>query len=377
MRGSIQRRGDRSWRISIELEPDPLTGRRRRLSETVHGTKRDAEARLAQLVHEHETGISVDPSRMTVAEWLRQWLAQHSPRLRETTAGRYRAAVENRLIPALGRMRLQDLRPAHVQALYGRWLDEGLAPATVASCHRILSRALRDAVRLQLVGRAVTEAVMAPTERSRHLDLDLDLVARVRDIIEAEPQPWRAVGLLILHTGMRRGEVCGLQWSDIDLDRGTATIRRTRTTAYTGRVVEGPPKTRSGARTVPLMPPVVEALREWRRQQLEQRLAAGSAWEGGDWVLTMDAAAARPDAVTHWWMRTARRMGVSIRLHDLRHMAATVMAQAGVPPRVIAEVLGHARASFTLDVYAGSPDLEALRDALGVLARVISAARKA
>jgi hypothetical protein len=78
MRGSIQRRGDRSWRISIEMEPDPLTGRRR-LSETVHGTKRDAEARLAQLVHEHETGISVDPSRMTVAEWLRQWLAQHSP----------------------------------------------------------------------------------------------------------------------------------------------------------------------------------------------------------------------------------------------------------------------------------------------------------
>jgi integrase len=376
MRGSIQRRGNLTWRISIELDRDPVTGRRRRRSETFHGTKRDAEARLAQLIHEHETGLAVDPSRTTVAEWLRQWLAQRAPQLRPTTLERYRASVEGRLVPAFGRLQLQQLRPAHVQAAYGRWLAEGLAPATVASHHRILGRALNDAVRLQLVGRAVTQAVEVPSAPPRQLAADASIIARVLEAVNAEPQPWRAAGLLIVHTGMRRGELCGLQWSDLDLDRGTAAIRRTRTTTYRGQVVEGPTKTRAGARLIPVAPPAVEALRDWRRLQLEQRLAAGAGWQGGDWVVTLDGLPVRPDVVTHWWTRTARRAGVSLRLHDLRHLAATLMAQHGAPPRVIAEVLGHTRASFTLDVYAGAPDLEAMRAATETLARALERARR-
>lgn len=239
----------------------------------------------------------------------------------------------------------------------------------------MLARALRDAVRLQLVARAVTDAVIVPPPRGRHVVGDLATIARVREAIAASPQPWRTAGILVLHTGMRRGELCGLRWPDADLEGATLTIRRTRTTTHDGRVVEGPPKTRSGARVVPLDPTVVEALREWRRVQLEARLAAGPRWQGADWVLTLDdGAAPRPDAVTHWWVRTARGAGLGLRLHDLRHLTATLMAQAGVPPRVIAEILGHARASFTLDTYAGVPDVEALRTATQTLARIIAAA---
>lgn len=371
MRGSIQKRGQGVWRISLELDRDPQTGRRRRRWETFHGTKRDAEARLAQLIHEYETGVAVDPNRLTVAEWLGQWLAQRKPHLRPTTFERYWASVERYLIPALGHLPLQGMRPAHVQAMYARWLADGLAPATVASHHRVLGRALGDAVRLQLLGRAVTQAVEVPSVASRSLTVDDDLVRRVLDAITAQPQPWRAAGMLVAYTGMRRGELCGLRWHDVDLTAGTVAIRRTRTTTYSGTVVEGATKTRASERVVPVPGLAVDVLREWRRLQLEERMAAGSGWAGEEWVLTIDGRPARPDAVTRWWLMTSKRAGVRLRLHDLRHLAATLMAQHGVPPRVIAEVLGHARASFTLDVYAGAPDIEALRAATETLARAL------
>ncbi|WP_288018854.1 site-specific integrase, partial [Tepidiforma sp.] len=380
--GSIQKRGDRTWRISIELDRDPQTGRRRRRWETFHGTKREAEARLAQLIHEFETGLAVEPSRLTVADWLRQWLEQRRPHLRETTFERYRASAEGRLIPALGRLPLQQLKPIHVQQAYARWQDEGLAPATIASHHRVLGKALKDALRLQLIGRIVTQAVEVPSAHSRTIDLTtIDLQGLIRSLDEAE-QPWRTAILLIAYTGMRRSEALGLEWQDIDLDRfpdagvGTASIRQARTRTAAGAILVREPKTRAGVRQVPLLPPVVQALREWRTRQLAHRLASGADWQAGDFVFSVGPAPMRPDSLTVWWTRHARRHGLTIRLHDLRHLAATLMAQYGVPPRVIAQVLGHARASFTLDVYAGKPDFAVLVDAVQALGRAYRDARE-
>jgi integrase len=369
MRGSIRKRGDRTWEVSVELDRDPETGRRRRRNERVYGTKKEAEARLAQLLHEQETGLAVDPSRLTVADWLREWFAQRAPRLRPTTRERYRAAIEQRLIPAFGRVRLQELRPAQVQGVYARWLAEGLADATVNSWHRVLAGALREAVRLQLVGRAVTDAVRPPSATPHNLQLKpADAPAVLRSLEDVE-QPWRAFFLLILYTGMRRGEALGLQWPDLDLERGVAAVARTRTATHRGEVVEGPPKTKAGERLVPLPAPAVEALRAWRREQVAERLAAGAAWAGGEWVFATRGGPVHPNTPTHWWKRHAREHGLNLRLHDLRHLAATIMAQTGIPPRVAAQVLGHTRPSFTLDVYAGAPDFEAMRQAVEALSK--------
>lgn len=364
MRGSIQRRGQRSWRISVELDRDPLTGRRRRIWVTVRGSKRDAEAKLAQLLLERETGIAVDPARVTVGEWLKEWLEQRRHVLRPTTFERYRAAVDGYLMPSLGRYRLQELRPVQIQAAYRRWLEGGLKATTVHSIHRVLAKALRDAVRLQLITRAATDATEPPAPKPRHPAVTAETLAAAVRSLDGAPQPWRALFLLILHTGLRRGEAAGLRWEDIDFERGVAKVVRTRTTTYRGEVVEGPPKTRSGERVVPLAPPVIRALREWRREQNARRLAAGPAWAGDDWVWATERGPIRPDSITLWWVQHAKRHGLGLRLHDLRHGVATLMAQSGVPPRVIAEVLGHARPSFTLDVYAQAPDLRAMRAAL-------------
>lgn len=374
MRGSIQRRGDRTWRISVELDRDPRTGARRRRWETVHGTKREAEARLAELIREVETGTAVDPSRITVAEWLRRWLDQHRQRVRATTAARY-AQVVDRLVRDLGRHQLQRLRPAHIADAEARWLSGGMAPATALKHHRVLSQALDEAVRLQLLARNPADAVRAPSAPAGGSRVAAEALARVPGAVADAPPLWRSLILVLASTGLRRGEALGLQWPEVDLDAGLLRVVRTRTLTAQGEPVEGPPKTRSGERVVPLVGEALAALREWRRAQAAERLAAGAAWQGGDWVWATARGPVSPHSVTHWWQRRAREHGLPLRLHDLRHGAATLMAAAGIPPRVIAEVLGHSRPSFTLDVYAGSPDLDALRRAVEAVDRALRAWR--
>lgn len=377
MRGSIQKRGNLTWRISIELERDPMTGRRRRRSETFHGTKRDAEARLAQLIHEYETGLAVDPSRITVAEWLRQWLAQRAPQLRPTTLERYEEVVRLHLIPALGRFQLQALRPMQVQGLYGRWLAEGIAPLTVRKYHQVLHKALEDACRLQVIARNPAAYAELPQPRPARKVGPLlpEEVGAVVAALKGEPAVYRAAGMLFLYTGMRRGEALGLQWDDVDFSSGTIAVRRARLRTAKGEII-GMPKTASGNRMVPIHPALAEELAAWRRAQLEERLATGPAWKGGEWVLARAGGPVSPWALSTWWAGFAKRTGVEARLHDLRHTAATLMAAAGVPPRVLAEMLGHARASFTLDVYAGSPALRDLREAAEQLGAAIERAAR-
>ncbi|GIW16006.1 MAG: hypothetical protein KatS3mg063_1859 [Tepidiforma sp.] len=168
----------------------------------------------------------------------------------------------------------------------------------------------------------------------------------------------------------------GLQWEDIDLGAGTIAVRRARLRTAKGEVV-GSPKTSSGNRVVPIHPTLLDELAAWRRVQLEERLAAGPAWKGGEWVLARARGPVSPWSLSTWWSGFAKRAGVDARLHDLRHTAATLMAAAGVPPRVLAEMLGHARASFTLDVYAGSPALHDLREAAEQLGAAIERAARA
>ncbi len=225
MNGHIQRRGKKSWRLKFDNGRDPVTGRRRIVYKTVHGGKREAQAELIKELRALQTGDHVEPSRLTVADYLRRWLDGHSAQVAAKSAERDREIVEKHLIPGLGTVPLQKLTALHIQDHYAKSLASGrrqgkggLSSNTVLRHHRVLFQALRQAVRWQLVARNVAEAVDAPKKGYCEIEA-LDEAQLSRVLRAAQGTASHLPILLAATTGLRRGEVLGLRWRDLDLDR--------------------------------------------------------------------------------------------------------------------------------------------------------------
>jgi integrase len=363
MAGSIRRRGKRTWEVAIRLGKDPVTGGYRRRFMAVAGTKRDAERVLTEALHQRDTGINVDTGKLTVADYLRRWLRDYAAHnVAPSTLARYTGIVEHHLIAQLGGLRLRDLRPAHIQAAYGRALTaEGrvdgragpLSARTVIQHHRILREALSHAVEWQLLARDPTTGVRAP--QAEHHEMRVLSPEEARHLLEVANG--RAFGALIyvaIATGARLGELLALRWQDLDLDGGMMRIMRTAQSIPGQGTVFSAPKTRRSARPVALSTDTVNVIREHRRVQLQQRLAVGPAY--ADDELVFASASGNPLSrgnVRTSFLRLTRKAGISgVRFHDLRHTAATLMLAAGVHPKIVSERLGHATISITLDTYS-------------------------
>lgn len=354
MPGLIRRRGKQSWQVSVSAGFDPITGRRVRVWRTVRGTRKDAERVLARLLNEAAHGGLVDPGRATVGEWLDQWLVDIAkPNVAAKTWERYEEVVRLHLKPHLGSIPLHRLRPAHVQRLYAALQEAGKHPRTILHVHRVLHAALEKAVKLEVVGRNVCDAVSPPKVRPTEVRaLTEDELARV--LRASEGTRLYVPVLLAALCGLRRGEVLALRWEDVDLDRGVLHVRRSLEEVRVGgesvvRFKE--PKTGRG-RAVALPPMVVDALRSCRREQLESRLRVGSAWRDHGLVCcTPTGEPIHPNTLTWEFAHLVRRLGMRLRFHDLRHAHATHLVRAGVDVRTVAGRLGHATPSMTLNVY--------------------------
>lgn len=384
MRGHIRRRGKQSWELTIDQGKDPTTGRRRRRFVTVQGTKHDAERILAEVLHQRDTGVDISPGKLTLAEYLRRWLRDYAANnVSLSTLERYRGIIETHLVPALGGLRLRDLRPAHIQAAYGRALAAGgradggaggLRPRTVLKHHRLLHEALGHAVRWQLIARNPVEAVTPPRpERSEMRVLDTDDTRRLLE--EAATTPYHALIYVAVATGARTGELLALRWQDVELDRATIHITRSARRFPRRGVVYTDTKSHRSRRPVALSPDTVATLQRHRRAQAEERLALGPAYSDEGLVFAGPTGKPLDDRnLRRAFDRMVARAGLPrLRLHDLRHTAATLMLRAGVHPKVVSERLGHATVSLTLDTYSHVlPDLQ--RDAAEVMDSVLGAA---
>ena len=277
MRGHITKRGD-SWTAIVDLPADPATGKRRQKRITAR-TKREVELQVAELIHKAENGGFTDAGKVTVREFFDQWLISVAPSLRPSTARRYRDLARLHIASVIGNLKLAKLAPGDVQRLYADRLAYGLSPTSVQHVHGLMHRALGDAVRWGLLIRNVTDAVDAPRRATTEMKTwDAGQVARV--LTAAVCDDLEALWRLALLTGMRRGEVLGLRWADVDLDAGALSVRRTISRGETGRLVEGEPKTACGRRRIALPASGVESLRRHRVRQLEHRLAVGPGVRG-------------------------------------------------------------------------------------------------
>lgn len=348
--GSVGKRKDGRWEARYTvLTPD---GPRRK---AVYGrTRAEASKKLAKALADRDGGLFFDAGNLTVGGYLDRWLQDSvGGTVRDRTFERHEQIIRLHLNPALGGLKLKALAPAHIQALYRNRLDAGLAPATVQKIHVVLHKALSQAVAWSLVARNATEAVKAPRPNQRqasplsHEQARAFLAAIAGDRLEA-------LYVLAITTGMRQGEILGLGWDDVDLSRGVVRVNRTLGRSG-GRLLLGEPKTKKSRRPVPLSAKALDALKAHRKIQLEERMALASLWE--DHGLVFVTRTGSPINPTNLRKRSFRRLlekaGLpSVRFHDLRHTAATLLLMEGVHPKYVQELLGHANVGITLDTYS-------------------------
>jgi integrase len=352
-RGSVRQRGS-TWTVVFD-EPR-AHGRRRQRSKGGFRTRKDAERYLREQLVSLDARTYVPPRKLTVATYLAEhWLpAMHARGLRPSTLARYESHTRCAINPTLGGLPLQALMPAHLNKLYSDLRAAGRAPKTIRNVHGVLSKALADAERWGLVGRNPARLANVPAVTRPRLQVWSP--DQTRTFLQAVAgDRLFAAWLLAATTGMRRGELLGLRWMDVDLDSGAVRVAQARVRAG-NRVVAGEPKTARGRRTIALDPATTAALRQHRRRQAEERLLADPSYVDSGLVFTMpDGSPIHPNRFSLWFRTRARAASLpAIRLHDMRHSYATAGLAAGVPPKVMSERLGHATVAFTLDTYTSA-----------------------
>lgn len=345
-----------TWRLRVPLGRDVVTGRYRTASRTVvASSRREAVARLNDFAREvrAENRARTDT---TVADLFDRWLALSETRLSPTTMYTYRGYVRRDVAPAFGDLAVKDVTAEHLDNLYLALGERGMAAKSVRQVHAICRRAFAQAVKWRWLD--VNPAVFATPPPVRQAQLQPPTPAAIRAMVDVAMVDDPALGRLVLMaavTGARRGELCALRWSDVDLETGTVTIGRALIDVA-GHVVAKDTKTHA-ERTIALPAEMVVEL-EAHRGWLEARAAAGEARLSSAafvWPAPTSLAGLspwRPDQVTGAFRRLAERVGVAARLHDLRHAHITQLLTAGVDIRTVSGRAGHANPSTTLAVYS-------------------------
>jgi integrase len=330
-------------------------------------TRREAESAEREMQSRAESGVNLAAGAMTLAEFLRSvWLAAHTAKLQRGqlkagSAAHYELMAEKYVIPTLGDKRLRDLQPAHLRDLYAT-LGARLAPKSVRNVHVSLSNALSLAVSDGYIARNVAKArEVAPTARSR--EMQVWTPEQIRTFLEfVVDDRLYALWRLAATTGMRRGEMMGLHWAAVDLDAARLRVDGALIVTPARELRFETPKTERSRRTVDLDAVTVDALRAHRKRQTAEQLASLGAWpaDGPEAGLVFTDEVGRP-LHPAWITRRFIALGEGaelprIRLHDLRHSAATLLLRAGTPVHVVSQRLGHASSSITLDVYAHALD---------------------
>jgi integrase len=342
--GSISKRKDGRYDVAVSLPGG------RRLRRTCNDEAAAIEAR-AELLQAAKDGIT--PDRPTVEEWLNYWLRQKETELRPTTHLHYVSRLRLDMPPTLLRMKLDAVRPMHIQNLYTERRRKGASPATVLLLHRVLHSAFQDAVHLVPLPNNPTDGAKAPHQRFEHRPT-LSAEDGLALIEVAERHRLGALVIVAISTGLRLGELLGLRWENVDLDARTISVERSLARVK-GKFLPLDPKTEKSSRHGIIPKRAVDALRHRRAVQTSERWAAGDAWQNEhDYVFTTPKGR---ELYSGDAMRLLRSFldeaGLPrIRFHDLRHTYATLALQAHVPMKVVQEALGHSSMLITANLYS-------------------------
>jgi len=360
MRGHIAKKGNRYYAVIYE-GIDPATGKPRHRWHSAGDTKKGAEKILGDLVKRMHDGDYRSPDKISLGDYLlERWLPSKRTRVKASTAAAYESNIRLHINPYIGLIPLQKLQPEDLDELYVKLLTEGkrngsgggLSAKSVRNVHATIQSALSDATRKGTVFRNVADIADPPSisrsGRSMNVWTSDQLRAFLDGIAGHELYP---LYFLAATTGMRRGELAGLRWRNVDLDAARLTVNK-QVVSVEYELIEDDLKTASSRRTIDLDEQTTAMLRRHRRRQLEERMASGQRDDDGFVFGRPDGSPVHPDLISQTFQRVMDQSELPrIRLHDLRHTHATILLQQNVHPKVVSERLGHSSIAFTMTVY--------------------------
>ncbi|MCM3079576.1 site-specific integrase [Brevibacillus invocatus] len=363
---SVQKRGENSWLLVVEAGYDS-NGKRIKKTKTVKGMgKREAEKELAKFVTEVEAGQYIAPEKMTFTAFVGEWREKYAKsELSAKTLENYLIQINNRLIPEFGHLRLDQIKPLHIVTFLRNLQQDGgrkdgkegkLSSGMIEYVHRVLKNVFNRAVDWKVIKTSPMEGLKKPKVEQAEMSVyDEEEVQRLFLALEKEKIMWRVMITLALTTGLRRGELLGLEWKHIDLETGTIDVKQSLSFVKEIGYQIKEPKTKNSVRKVAMPPSVIHEVKALKMQSAKERMHSGNLWEGGEHFFVFSSWNGKPlypSSVKTWWSRFIKRNALRyIRFHDLRHTSATLLINKGVHAKIISERLGHANILTTMNIY--------------------------
>ena len=343
--GSIYKHKNGLWAAQVTIQGKHVT--------KYFKTQRECRDWLKETRDQIDDGLTLEGAQINVDKYMREWMEAHKLRIRPKTAFQYNQIVEQHIIPFLGKIKLKELRPDHIQSLYSSKLKDGGSERTVLMIHAVIHRALEQALKWGLVGRNVADAVTRPRFKKKEMKTLDDNQAR-SFLSSLKGTRYDAFFWVAITTGLRQGELLGLKWADVDWRNRCIHVQRQVQRLSHGGLSFVPPKSASGNRTIVLGNAVLDKLREHMEYQDTEKSFAGKDWQEFDLIFPSDVGTPSDHRnVYRAFKILLKKAGMpDIRFHDLRHTAATLLLQQGVNPKVVQERLGHSDVTLTLNTYS-------------------------
>ncbi|MGG1661748.1 tyrosine-type recombinase/integrase [Brevibacillus sp. NRS-1366] len=373
---NIQKRGDNSWFFTVYLGKG-ADGKYIRKTKTITvddgallKTKKKLQDYLdseyAKFRQEVEAGEYIAPEKMTLVSFVDEWREKYAVKHLETkTANQYMSCLKNRILPALGHLRLDQVKPLHVMDFLESLSKDNsrqdgkkgsLSSSSIQYHHRVLKNIFNRAVEWKVIKSNPVASVQKPkVVYKENLPYDESEVQTLLVALQRELFHWRMMITLALTTGLRLGELLGLEWKHVDLNNGVIEVLQSVASSTRGDIVLKEPKTKNSKRKVSLPASVLTELQRYSLHCRKERLKIGDAWQGGEHSFVFSQANGTPfypRSPYHWFRKFTKKHGLRhIRFHDLRHTSATLLISQGVHAKIISERLGHATISTTMNIY--------------------------
>ena len=365
MAGSLEKRGQNSWRLIVSCGVD-RHGKQIKQTRTVQtSSRRQAEKLLAAFVTEVENGHFVTTSKLTLKDFVDRWLKEYGEKhLAPKTLARYKDILQKRILPAMGHLRIDKIRPIHLLEFYNNLSEPGLrldgkegalSPRTIQMHHRVLSAVLQDAVEWQIITDNPCTRVSSPKAKTPAIKiLNEQQTAILIAGLDEVPLKWKVLCLLALSAGLRLGELMGLEWSHVDFAKQTLSVVQTSQYVSGIGIFTKGTKNTSSDRLIALPESVIELLRSFQEAQATERENLKNLWHDSDRLFTRwNGEPMHPSSFNHWLRKyCAERNLPRISPHAFRHMSATLLLNAGISLKNVSGRLGHSKTSTTGDIYS-------------------------